>query len=338
MNIGTGSSHSETFAPASRRLPRSVGLNAPSLSITWPDGARLASKLHVQCRSRRQAMLENATTERLCSLKELEDTTRSLLSGGHRAKILILECDADVRSLWQTVLERDGHWVTAPESDYERRSAVSPRLGRPYDLVILEPRSLPEFRGCGRLSRLCTPNGHLLITEGTPDDLDYGHPEKVRLWPKPFPIDSLRWLASKAANNCWADPMVAIVCDDCPHTRSLLASVAHAAGFEPVCTADGSQVPALAAAFEASVVFLDILMPGQDGLATLSQLRKARLPVKVVAMSGGPELYLEAARQLGACQTLPKPFQVKTVLRFLSEISPDPRGWMTSRVDVVEAV
>lgn len=281
-------------------------------------------------------MLETTASEKLCSLTELENTTRSLLSGGRRANVLILECDPEVRRLWKTVLERDGHSVTAPDSADAQRAAIRQARFTPYDLVAFETKSLPERNGYGSLRQLCTPHGHLLITEGAPGDLHSWNPHKVRLWPKPFPINSLRWLASHAACNRPTNPLVAIICDDCPHTRGLLASTANSAGFEAICTDDGSQVSTLAAAFEASVVFLDILMPEQDGLTTMNQIRTAHLPVKVVAMSGGPDLYLQVARQLGATHTLSKPFQLETVRRLLADIAAQPVCPITAISEVQE--
>ena len=65
----------------------------------------------------------------------------------------------------------------------------------------------------------------------------------------------------------------------------------------------------------ADLVITDLIMPEQEGLETISTLRKEFPMVKIVAISGGgrigPEAYLPAARELGANLVFSKPFDVK---------------------------
>ena len=75
----------------------------------------------------------------------------------------------------------------------------------------------------------------------------------------------------------------------------------------------------------AALVITDVVMPEQEGLETLMQLRAESSTVKVIAISGGgrvgPDAYLNSAKTLGAHGILAKPFgreelltAVKTVL------------------------
>ncbi len=62
------------------------------------------------------------------------------------------------------------------------------------------------------------------------------------------------------------------------------------------------------------VVITDLIMPEQEGIETIRQLRKEYLGVKIIAISGGgrgdPEKYLKLAQVLGADQVFTKPFRL----------------------------
>jgi DNA-binding response OmpR family regulator len=74
--------------------------------------------------------------------------------------------------------------------------------------------------------------------------------------------------------------------------------------------------------FKSSVVDLiitDIIMPEEDGLKVIMQLRELKPAVKIIAISGGgkagPGNYLNLARALGADEIFPKPFSLISLLK-----------------------
>jgi CheY-like chemotaxis protein len=61
------------------------------------------------------------------------------------------------------------------------------------------------------------------------------------------------------------------------------------------------------------LVITDILMPGMDGTQVISELRRRKPGLPIVAISGGrrvlsPDFNLETARLMGASAVLAKPF------------------------------
>ena len=82
-------------------------------------------------------------------------------------------------------------------------------------------------------------------------------------------------------------------------------------------------------AFEAGVfdlLFLDIFMPGMDGLETMRLVRQRRPDVPIIVISGRPIVpeangepdFLGMAMKLGAIRTLPKPFRPADLLATVS--------------------
>lgn len=69
---------------------------------------------------------------------------------------------------------------------------------------------------------------------------------------------------------------------------------------------------------EFDLIVTDIIMPGVEGLEILKHLRGQNPEYKAIAISGGgriePLFHLRLAKQLGARETLQKPFKLQTLL------------------------
>lgn len=72
---------------------------------------------------------------------------------------------------------------------------------------------------------------------------------------------------------------------------------------------------------EIDLVITDIIMPEQEGIQTIMQLRKENPDVKIIAMSGGGRTrgddYLNLAKKLGALHTFAKPLDL---IKFLDAV------------------
>ena len=76
------------------------------------------------------------------------------------------------------------------------------------------------------------------------------------------------------------------------------------------------------------VVIMDIVMPDEEGLGTIRELRRVDPNVKIIAISGGglgkAGDYLGIAQMLGAMRTLAKPFLPEALLAMIAEVLADP--------------
>jgi PAS domain S-box-containing protein len=103
-------------------------------------------------------------------------------------------------------------------------------------------------------------------------------------------------------------PLVLVVEDD-PRAGDLLGHFLTEAGYRVAHAASGSQAVALAKTLKPDAITLDILLPGEDGMAILGQLKGASatraIPVVVVSITDHRELGLS----LGAVEWLVKPVQ-----------------------------
>ena len=76
--------------------------------------------------------------------------------------------------------------------------------------------------------------------------------------------------------------------------------------------------------FIPDMVITDIIMPDQDGIGTINELKKRYPEIKIIAISGGGRMlskdYLGIAKILGAHHTFSKPFDTKLFLKKVHEL------------------
>jgi len=112
--------------------------------------------------------------------------------------------------------------------------------------------------------------------------------------------------------------MRVLIIDDDEQIRVLLEQMMQWAGFEVAVAENGKIAMRLQQENPADLVITDLIMPEQEGLETISRLKKEYKGIKIIAISGGgrigPEAYLPAALELGADKVFSKPFDVQEIV------------------------
>ncbi len=81
----------------------------------------------------------------------------------------------------------------------------------------------------------------------------------------------------------------ALVVDDDPHIRDLVARVLRRHGYDVRTAADGTEALAEVARDVPAVVVSDLVMPGMSGLELAGRLRAAAVPLPVVLFSASAD-------------------------------------------------
>jgi DNA-binding response OmpR family regulator len=109
-----------------------------------------------------------------------------------------------------------------------------------------------------------------------------------------------------------------LVIDDDTIVRMTVVQILEDAGYEVSSAEDGARGMALFLSEPPDLVVTDIIMPEQEGIETIGQMRKARPDAKIIAMSGGGRIgntdFLKIALALGAMNAVPKPFDPEELL------------------------
>jgi CheY-like chemotaxis protein len=115
-----------------------------------------------------------------------------------------------------------------------------------------------------------------------------------------------------------------LVIDDEEQVRTLIREVLEGAGHEVLEARNGREAMKLYEANPTSVVITDLVMPEQDGLETIRELRRRFPAVKIIAVSGAQQKLnldiLYVAEKLGALHTLEKPFEIRKLVALVEEL------------------
>lgn len=119
-----------------------------------------------------------------------------------------------------------------------------------------------------------------------------------------------------------------LVIDDDTAMRKMVRRTLADAGHEVIEAADGIEGIKSFRAETPAIVVTDIIMPEQEGIATIREMRAIRSDVVIIAMSGGGagpgELYLDIAKVFGADAVLPKPFRPAELVALVEKLTNRP--------------
>ncbi len=115
-----------------------------------------------------------------------------------------------------------------------------------------------------------------------------------------------------------------LVIDDDEQVRDVVCQMLKGAGYEVAQASDGKIGVNLYKNVPADLVITDILMPNEDGLEAITELKKDFPDVKIIAMSGGGRVvnsdFLNIASSFGAMKTLKKPFDKEELLSAVESV------------------
>lgn len=119
-------------------------------------------------------------------------------------------------------------------------------------------------------------------------------------------------------------PKRALVADDEPHIRRVLATLLESAGLEVEAVSNGRlALDRLLADDHFDILVTDLMMPDMDGLTLLSEVRAldARRDVPILMLTAkGQDADCEEAYARGASDFMTKPFSPKKLLARVREL------------------
>ena len=116
-----------------------------------------------------------------------------------------------------------------------------------------------------------------------------------------------------------------LIVDDKQEITDLVEVFAQAAGYEVFSINDSKLFEQALDQIKPTVIFLDMTMPGRDGMALIGSLASSSYPGKVVIMSGADLSDVKTRsteiRSLILSAVLLKPFRKQSVVELLKDLS-----------------
>ncbi|HWQ27364.1 MAG TPA: response regulator [Chlorobaculum sp.] len=116
--------------------------------------------------------------------------------------------------------------------------------------------------------------------------------------------------------------MKILVIDDDPSVRKFITTTLKKENHTVLEAENGKEgVQKIKEERDISIIITDLIMPEQEGIETIMEVRKLNPSIKIMAISGGgkvgPENFLLLADAVGANATLKKPFSGQELLMSL---------------------
>lgn len=119
------------------------------------------------------------------------------------------------------------------------------------------------------------------------------------------------------------EPRRILIVDDDAFIRRPLEFILREEGYQPVTAADAEEGLRAIEACPPDLIFLDVMMPGKDGLTWCGELKRdaryARIPI-VLLSARGQERDRQRALALGAADFLTKPYSPHELKRRVREL------------------
>ena len=122
-------------------------------------------------------------------------------------------------------------------------------------------------------------------------------------------------------------PKRVLVVDDDPDTRSWMNGYLAELGYEPHMALDGDHALRSAIALRPELILLDVFLPNPAFALQFASRYRDRVPadrrVPIIAMSASDQLPV-LAQQIGATDTLAKPFELSVLAKLLGKYLDEP--------------
>jgi two-component system, chemotaxis family, chemotaxis protein CheY len=109
-----------------------------------------------------------------------------------------------------------------------------------------------------------------------------------------------------------------LVIDDDVIVRETIVQILEDGGHQVVSAEDGKRGMAAFRSESPDLIITDIIMPEQEGIQTITEIRGVQPNAKIIAISGGGRIgntdFLKIARHLGAFDAIAKPFDPDDLL------------------------
>lgn len=236
-----------------------------------------------------------------------------------KTNILVVD---DIRSMRVTlggILEDKGHNVVMAENGYQAIEAVKKTL---FDVIFIDIKmpginGVQTFREIKKIDRKAVV---IMMTAYSVEDLlkealEEGAYATVY---KPFDVDKIIAVIEEVLH----EKTLILVVDDKFSDRETLKTILEDKGYRVATAKDGTEAIEMVKSKHYNIIFLDVVLPGIDGVETFERVKGIDPEVTVIMMTGYTEEDLvRKAVSEGAYTCVYKPFNMEKLIELVEGIS-----------------
>ena len=228
----------------------------------------------------------------------------------------------DVRSMRLTlggILEDNGHNVVTAENGYQAIEAVK---GTHFDLIFMDIK-MPGINGVQtfrEVKKLDSDAAVIMMTAYSVEDLVKEALEEgaYAVVYKPFDMDRIVALIEELLH----EKILILVVDDQFVDRETLRKILENKGYRIATAGDGVEAIEMVKSRHYDIIFLDVGLPGMDGVETFEKVKEVDPRATVILMTGYTEEDLVArAVNQGAYTCIHKPFDTEKIIALVENVA-----------------
>jgi DNA-binding NtrC family response regulator len=217
------------------------------------------------------------------------------------------------------ILEDKGHNVVMVENGYQAIEAVKKTL---FDIIFIDIK-MPGINGVQtfrEIKRIDPKAVVIMMTAYSVEDLlkealEEGAYATVY---KPFDVDKIIAVIEEVLH----EKTLILVVDDKFSDRETLKTILEDKGYRVATAMDGTEAIEMVKSKHYDIIFLDVILPGIDGVETFERVKGIDPEVTVIMMTGYTEEDLvRKAVSEGAYTCIYKPFHMEKLIELVEGIS-----------------
>ena len=240
-----------------------------------------------------------------------------------KTNILVVDDLRNIRLTLGGILEDKGHNVVTVENGYQAIEAVRETH---FDAIFMDIK-MPGINGVQtfREVRKIDPKATvIMMTAYSVEDLVKEALEEgaYAVVYKPFDIERIIAIIEELLH----EKTLIMVVDDQFSDRETLKVILEDKGYRVATANDGTEAVDMVKSRHYDIIFLDVRLPGMDGIETFEQVKKIDPEATVIMMTGYTEEDLvKRAINDGAYTCIYKPFDMENVIGLVQEITKEKK-------------
>lgn len=236
----------------------------------------------------------------------------------NKPKILVVDDMKSMRRTLAGLMEDKGYDVTGVEDGYQ---AIEAAKRTAFDLIFMDIK-MPGINGVQTFREIkkITPKSVVVMMTGfavedlVKEALEEGAFSVVY---KPFDTERVISLVEAVLKT-----VLILVVDDRSADRHVLSQILRDKGHRVAEATDGDHAIQMVKDSHYDVIFMDIKLPGRDGVATFQEIKAIDPQARVIFMTGFTlEDSVKQALAAGAYPVAYKPFDMESILALVKQIA-----------------